>query len=577
MAAATLIPAVAQADPIIPQWLAHAEADQFQKTVARDPLDNPLWGSTRVRTQSFAPEQLNLAQLTSQSPVLMMLRDWRNTLRGTGAMPLRKFSLGGGNLDLEIGARPLPMSELASLPGGSAPSLGFTLGKITIGSTVPTVSMNRAFAFYDTMMNPADPFQAPPSQAHDETTMSWMMAKPFESKHGLLELMYVRGHHDLTPTQTTGKQFMDGTLWGTRGNFTLTPHWKLRGEYINSSISNQPQATTNWKLVLDGGMRLPFGHATVAAYMNDVDSNFASFMNPCPALGHRTSEFTVLDTMTRGNLSGTVKFLVNRTGRKDVEGLTAGTSVYSAVDDTTTNFTWKLSRHASMTLQHISHVTDDAYVPGGTYLLNSTRSDSSDLGLQYKLTKPLTLTVGVGRTSFDSNSWQTSKGGFTAISLRDDARMQIALQRQTSHSRWCATLVHNSSGDDANHAVDGGQESLLLEGEHQLRPWLKLHGSWRLAQESLSAQQLADNHADRCIDALFDFKQRGQLKLRYSDWNLDHSLAGLLQSTNTSAYGIEYNVGVGPAKSGFGFTFGYYKYQVNSPDTPRLKLMLNYR
>lgn len=565
----------------VPKWLVEAEAGQFERKTAFMRSETPLWGNARLRYSTNGLDQFNLSALSEQSGVLMTLRDWRNTFKGTGVAPLRKFNIGGGGsggLNFEIGARPLPMSELAGLGGGTAPSMGFTFGRISMGTTAPIMSMNKSLKFYDKLMAPKDPFQAPQSEARDETTMTWMMAKPFESKRGLTEFLYVRGHKDTTPGQVDNKRFLDGSLWGTRARFTPLTGWTLKGEFINSEIETRPDAATNWKWSLDGSMKMPLGRATVAASMNNVDSNFATFMNPSPQLGRRVTDFSVQDNIAKGNFSGAIRYAVNRTARKDLGTLASGTSAYAAIDDVNANFSWKLSRRVSLTAQHVQKSTADDYMPGGTYLSNNTSTNTSDVGVQVQLAKPLTLTMGVGRTSFDSQSRMGATGEFKSISLKDDSRLRIGLQRNTRRARLGFTFLTNGTGDSANRAGDTSSHSLLFEGERQINRCLKLKGSWKLAQQDFSAQQIADNRADRSIEAMLDFKKRGQLKLRYADWNLDHSLAGLLQETNTSEYGLEYSVGIGEStRPGFGFTFGAYKHQVPGPDKPNLKISLNYR
>ncbi|MDF2440551.1 MAG: hypothetical protein JWN98_1535, partial [Abditibacteriota bacterium] len=114
----------------------------------RTPLLVSLFAGAAVFSEVCAPSVTHASEVITlgapTAPLLSRLRDFRTSLR-TGQAPTFEWKLGAGDgtgLKMQIGAQPLPVSELLGLRG-SAPAVGISSGKILIGSTAPMNFLDR--------------------------------------------------------------------------------------------------------------------------------------------------------------------------------------------------------------------------------------------------------------------------------------------------------------------------------------------------------------------------------------------------------------------------------------------------
>jgi len=592
LAAATLAPAAhALSDLEIRAQVARFRSERDQQT--------PLWQSAPLSSTGSTLGQYSALQaLVNQTPLLSSLRDWRETLRGGGTTPVRRFNLGSDkpqSLALEVGARPLPISELAGLAGGITPSVGLTYGKIEFGSTAPLQSANRALRSFDELTAVPTPTPIPSLLAvlptapvapigQDESQYTWVTARPLEGKAGSAELMYVRGHRDITPTLTTGKVLTSGSFWGSRATLNLTPEWKLRGEFINSTLKAstlnvQPRSTRAWRTYLDGPVKvLPWGKTTLSAVYSDVDSGFASFTNPLPAEGASGGQVALLHTIAAGKLSGSLSLMMSRSTRKDTALLLPGTAQQTDGLNATTSLRYAMSPRVALTATQTYLTTGQQFVLQSPTMTSSSAQLTGDVGVEISLTPTIALAVTTGATQFDSAAMLLDGVTPTPISLRDEGRVNVSLRQTTAEGSWGVQVLRGQITDTVSNLTNADSQTVLLQGERQVLPWLRLKGSLNLAGQTLTAQQIINDRADRTFEAQLNLRKMGLLGIRYGDWNTDQSAPGLSAlRTKTRQYGATYTFGAAAGQPGLALYISYDKLAVPILDQPEWRIGLSYQ
>jgi len=536
----------------------------------------PLWANTlRANTEIKTAGDRSLRDqsirtLVTTNGALSGLWDWRQTFRGQGKHSLRQFSLlssgtdGKGGLRLGIGAHKLPTLELAGV-GGSLPAAGLTFGRFSFGSTAPLSTINKSMQRFDALMD-GKPRQAGPL-AFNESRLMWINVRPLQSKTSFLDLSMVRGRRDLTPGLASSKQFLSGSMLGARGETILPSLFlkkaKLRGEWVKSSISGQAQDATALNLRLDGPIEHPWGKATLAASYSDIEDGFQSFAGATPETGRLNTQLTLTQPIKYGkSVTGTAKLNwvgIERQGAV-LQTLAPGAARESKAFEGVLSGRWQFSKRLALTGTHTRRDLKQQMSAVTTFAASQSQHSDTNVGIDMKLTKTLSLAVASGITRAGDDVLWLNSDAFSPLSLRDEDRMTASLKRKTKNGSWSLCLDRKSIDDPIKHTIDSEAETVGLEAEQKVFSWLRLKGSWKLAGQDEAVQQLTDTSAQYSTTAQFSFKKMGRLDVRYSDWDrLAGTRTALGLSENKSEYGFRYTMGSTPDKQGFGVALEYSK------------------
>jgi hypothetical protein len=513
--------------------------------------------------------------LTQQTPMLLQFREWREALRGQGKLAGYKFNLltdgqaanktqAPTGLQLRLGVR--PQSPLRLVGSAQAPGVEMSWNKVAFGSTAPLRVLNQA-------LRPLDrPWEAPGANvALDESTMTWLTARPLDEQRAAVQLMLMTGRRDLTPFLSGDNSFAEGNVWGARGDFGLSARWKLNTEWTGSQSAEQERVAQAWHWELAGPIAHPWGEADFRAQMSDVDWGYKPFSGVVTSEGQQRDEVVLRQNLALGALSGALGVQWNQVERKESElPAGAGTTLQSETLEGNADLQLRLSPTLSLVSKHRQRVVDDLT----DVQRNSMQQSSSDAGVQLRLARSfnVALTAGTVRTERS----MLGDDGPVPISLRDENRATVALQRQSSSGNWSLNFTRQMAAQEIDQNVDTSRQSVALEGEQRLSDWLSLRGRMRLAGETDRErdQFLAD--ADRSVEAQLSLRSMGRLSLRLSDWEQRRDVSGnQVTESGTRETGVRYSLG---SDKGLGFSFEYSLRQQDAlDDQKQWRLGITYR
>lgn len=549
----------------------------------------PRPGAPLASAQSDPMARYQVAQtLIGESPVLSQLRDWREMLRGRGALAqggLQLWSAGGSKNDalgLRIGSRPLPLSALAALKT-EAPGVELAWGKISVGSTAPLGMLNGAMSNVDQVLD-----KPGTASATGDSRLTWLAARPVESEGGNLQLVMARGRRDLTPGKTDDNKWAEGALWGARGDMALSPRWKLDGEWLaakNDGGEKEAESAAAWRMAMAGPISHPFGEANFSARLSDVQNGFGSFAGGAPfagaaAAGYRRGEIALQQGVALGRLSGGLSLSMGQSTLNDNESILAARSsvlAQSDVVESAANLNWKLTPSLSLTTTHKHAVTTDHTTTGEETVQNSAEQNTSNVGMEMKLSRSLAFSVAAGQTRAGRDVLRPDADEFAPLALRDEERLTAALQRRTGGGAWGIHLARVAVSATLPAETELQSQTVRFEAERKVTDWLRLKGALRLAGEDDMARQLSQDLADRSVEAQFSLSSLGRLALRFSDWEQrQEGLAGGATPRARREHGVSYNIGDG--KAGMGLNIEYSRRAGNAtPDGSQWRIGLTFK
>jgi len=211
-------------------------------------------------------------------------------------------------------------------------------------------------------------------------------------------------------------------------------------------------------------------------------------------------------------------------------------------------------------------------------MTSSSAQLTGDVGVEIKLTPTVALAVTTGSTQMDSASMLLNGTAQTPISLRDEGRINVSLRQTTAEGFWGVQVIRNNIADDVNDQANTASQTVLLQGERQLLPWLRVKGTLNLAGQDLIAQQMLSDRTDRSVEAQLNLRRLGLLGIRYGDWDTSQSAPGALAlRTKSHQYGATYTFGAALGQPGFGFSIGYNKSAVPLLDQPEWMIGVTYQ
>ena len=519
--------------------------------------------------------------LAQNIPILAFARDWRDTLRGTGAFSKRSFKLmdgaGDNDLVLLVGAQQLPQFGLANLNGGTSTGLGMTWGKFSFGTTSTRSAFERIASTYDRLAEGSKT-----SQNFDQSTMTWMTLRPLESKNGTIDVLFVRASRDMTPWQkdSDDKKMIGGTSFGARTDLKLWSDWRLRGEWMNNKLAggdsqnnSDGDATTAWKIDTNGTLQNPLGKMQISLYMDSRDPNYAAIGDMNRSEGYANTRVLVVQPVQWGDFGGTLK--LNQDSHENLDPTPYnGQETANQTQEVSGDFKWKLSprisavakmasRDASQDLQTL--LDDDA--------TNNTSRQSAEAGVEWKLNNSMSLNATASHIRTDRDF--TAAGNDSerrALARLKEQRLALGISRRTKMGNWNLQVSQHLLNDKLGNFTDSSSQSLSLQVERQMTPNLRLRGTLNLNSDDDFARSLSNDRANQSVEAQWKVSSRSDLTLNYSNWDAEQARLNDFSRSGGDEMGLKFNLGASRSGNGLGLSLEYSK-----RDTPNRDERERYR
>lgn len=510
----------------------------------------------------------SLKATLQQDPVLNELYQFRETLRGRGKMPVRRWSLGGGNaaVNLELGKHALPGLSLAGL-GGSQASVGISGNGFGFFSSAPVQALNRSLASYDEFLGEKN------RATEDRTEMTWLQLQPVHSKTAHLQLVWASGQKDLSPT-TDKNQLLQGSLWGVQGSYELPmlSKWNLQGQWVKSNVGNSDGATA-WQAKLAGPIQHPLGTAKISAVYTKVDPGFESFAGDSIEDGRTTKTLAISQPLGKGDLTAKLGLSWNqieRFGNRHLNLPRTDTTFNSIV-----SLRWRLASNIAITAKHsLTRNTDELY-PGSKINVRDQHIQDTQAGVEIKVSSALVLNLGAG---MESNLIQQQAGSRLSPTYDHSSNYLTIGMKNKTPSGSIGVDLQRSFAENGIAQNEENNVVVNLNAQQELSNWLKVGGKVRLMNECapLPIHKLLKEPADLTANAQISLSSLGAVQLSYSQWNLKNAVNSK-DTDALNAYQISYLLGARGNQSGLGLSVAYSYSAADDPQNSMWKVGFTYR
>jgi hypothetical protein len=566
------VEAIAQADVVTS---ANLQLSPALRTSAQE-TNHILWQNAQLSSSLKIDEGMSRSQMQQSlkstiaaDPMLGELYSFRQTLRGTGPMALRKWTLAGNgknSINLELGAHALPGLSLAGL-SGSQSSVGIGGQSFGFYTSAPVSALNRSLASYDAMLGDKN------IATLDQTKMTWVQFQPLHSKTAGLQFVWASGEKDLNPT-TEAFQSLRGSLWGVQGNYALPilANWSLNGQWVKSNVGNSDGATA-WQAKLAGPIHHPLGTAQLSAVYTNIDPGFESFAGSSLENGRITKSLALSQPLGKGALTANLGLSWNQIERIGQQNLSLPRT--DSTFNSILSVRWQLTSSVALTAKHsLTKDTDELY-PGSVFSLQNHSLEDTQAGIEVKVSPSLLLNFGAGMNSnqiqqqHDStlNSTYDNNSNYLTVGVKNkmaSGTIGVDLQRD---------FAQDALAQDENKSL-----IISLNAQQQLAPWLNVGGKVRLANDSpmQPTSTILNKPADLTANAQISLDSLGAVQLSYSQWNLQNALDANDNDT-ANAYQISYLLGARNGQEGLGLSLAYSYSAARNPQNTLWKVGLTYR
>jgi len=541
--------------------------------------DGALWQNAQLKSPlSFEQDQAMTRSQMQQSlrtsiaadPLLNELNQFRQTLRGSGKMAVRKWSLAGSGknaINLELGKHTLPGLSLAGLNGSQA-SVGIGGQKFGFYSSVPVHSLNEALASYDQTLGQKN------KAVVDATKMTWLQIQPIESKTANLQLVWASGQRDLKAS-STDNEFLQGSLWGVEGKYAIPflTKWNFSGQWVKSNVGESHGATA-WQAKLGGPIQHPLGTAKLEAVYTNVAPGFESFAGDSLEDGRITKTLALTQPLGKGDLTAKLGLSWNqieRTGYNHRD-LPRTDSTFNSI----VSMRWQLASGIALTAKHTLTKNTDELYPGSSLRMKDQVLQDTQAGLELTVAPSLVFNVGAGMKSNEVQQ-QYLDAGASLLTDQDSNYLTVGVKNKRKRGSIGVDMQRSFSQDDIADNADS-DVIVNLNAQQKLSKWLSVGGKLKLTDnyDPRTVDQLLKDPADWTANAQISLKSLGAVQLSFSQWNLQNALDSK-DADDLNAYQISYLLGARNGQSGLGFSLAYSYSAAENPQNSMWKVGLTYR
>ncbi len=532
-----------------------------------------FWQNARLTatptSTSATPQQIqkSIRALLTSDPTMSQAYSWRQVLRGIGTQKWSLTESSAGNVQLQLGQHTLPVMQLTGVRGNRA-AAGLSSNAFGIYSTKPLNLLNSRLRSADALIGE--------TVSYDETEMNWVTFQPLKTKQGTIDLVYLQGQNDLSPTSTTklDSQFRRGSMMGAKVAYALPARWKLDGEWMNGKMEDQ-EPDDALIFALAGPMKHPWGETGVRFSYRDIGTDFSSFAGTPTDAGQTTKQLSLNQPFKKGDFSGSLGLNMSQIEANDEQATTV-----AVANDTnlqaTSNLRWQATPEIAVTASHAagSRMTAPTIVdPLLPATLVERENRDSRVGLEWKLSKQFSLSASGGLTQYDEET--ASNRLLRRLSNRDNY-YAVALKNQSTTTQWNLKYERRIAQDLEGDTGSTG-DTISLGAQKKLTSWLKFGGSYRLTQTEYLTTGLDVPQSDITANTTLSLQELGSLELRYTQV-LNSSTDGvrLTGQTRANTVGVRYVLGQQNGR-GFGLSVDYSRSELNGPADQQWKLGLTYR
>lgn len=551
-----------------------AQAQTFAQTVEAREKQWDKVNARPITQREFADAASN------QLGFLGALREWRDTLRGSGKAPRRSFA--GAPLGQKIG---LSLGSVAPPMQGSGAGIAANWSAFEVGTTAQPQPLNEALARFDSLLT-GDKVATP-----DQTQMTWLRARPIQEKNAEVELSLARGRRDMQAGQ--GEKWRDGTFQGAKARLALPANWSLRGELTREQLENQDEAATNWNVNATGPIAHPWGEAQATANWRDVESGYSTLNDTNSAVGQKSGDVQVVQDVAHGPLTGQMKVGASKREREEAahtgdeieaRGARSEAQLRLAV---TPNL--GLLAGGSLQLDAARRALQDQTTPGETDpnapapLPDALASPSEarelaqqvggDVGVEWKFTDSLSIAVTTGA----SRLRQRREAGelWNDGPAKDEDRRAVEVRHHHGAADFRVRLAQRARRDVLAPSTTPTQADI---SQWRIEAARRLVGSLRLRTiVDLANDAKNDQNAHR-VEAQLQLARAARIDARYREGDLPQ---GLLSDEWSSVFGApsgarqwgaRFNAGSAASGAGLGLAVEYARNAGATPDTWRVGL-----
>jgi hypothetical protein len=532
-----------------------------------------FWQNARLTAAptatSATPQQIqqSIRALLTSDPSMSQAYAWRQVLRGIGTQKWSLTESSAGNVQLQLGQHTLPVMQLTGVRGNRA-AAGLSSNAFGVYSTKPLNLLNSRLRSADALIGE--------KVSYDETEMNWVTFQPLKTKQGTIDLVYIQGQNDLSPTTVTklDSQFRRGSMMGAKIAYALPARWKLDGEWMNGKMEDK-EPDDAMIFALAGPVQHPWGETGVRFSYREIGADFSSFAGTPSDAGQTTKQLSLNQPFKKGDFSGSLGLNMSQITANDEAPDTIATDSDTNLQ-ATSNLKWQATPELAVTASHAAgtRVTAPTIVdPVLPASLVERENRDSRVGLEWKLNKQFSISAASGLTQYDEET--TNNRLARRLSNRDNY-YSIALKNQSKSTQWNFKYERRVALDLEGDTGTTG-DIFSFGAQKKLTSWLKFGGTYRLNQTEYLTTGLDVPQSDITANTTLSLQELGSLELRYTQ-ALASSTDGvrLTGQTRANSVGVRYVLGQQNGK-GLGLSIDYSRNTLNGPNDDHWKLGLTYR
>ncbi|RYX83174.1 hypothetical protein EON83_15820 [bacterium] len=541
---------------------------------------------------SATPQPVTRAQFfnaaSSQFSLIGELKNWRDTLRGSGMAPRRdlwKKSLAGGN-KVALGLGNVNAPNLAGFTSGAGTSFmwqGASGASFEAGSTTRPLWLDQVAQRFDKETSD----DQKPLAALDRNSVTWLRAKPVSTKQGEIDAIFMRAARDGKVGE--GEDWTSGNFGSVNTRLSLPARWSLRSSWASAQLEDR-DTTTSWNASANGPLSHAWGEADLAFNYRTTDAGYETFAGKNVA-GERAGDAQITQKIQTPIISGQLTANASTTERISLEG--AGTGTEMAREAARANADLKVQVLPTVSLKAQGNVSSTqierltAVPPAETAAIPTAHENQigagGDLGVEVKVSKALSMEAAAGLT-------QGTVVVDAGTPLQNvESRATFRLKHKTGGGSWGASFqARDRVADTASETSSPWTHvaNVGLEGERRLIGdfRLKANVNWLIDRD---AEEGDNNGVARIVTTQLTFAKAARLDLRYRDGaalpgTISSDPLGSLFSSSSFAAGnreiaTRINLGSAANGNGLGMAFEWARQGATSSPNDSWKIGLTYK
>ena len=510
------------------------------------------------------------------------LRAWRDTLDGRGKFARREL-FGDKKVGLSLG------NVAAPVLGGAG--IAAHWGALEVGSTLRPRELDEALVEFDRALT------GEKKKLGEAQSVTWLRAKPLQSKVGALELTLARAARDIAPGAAV--KMREGTFMGAAGNVKLPLRWNLNGAWHNARLEEGEDKAT-WNAKLGGPVVHPLGEARAELEWRETQPGYATLTSR-DANGSTGGGARLTQEIKMDRLSGQLKLSANQRERRNWEAGKRGDALENrdaaGAADLKLRVTPNLSLRANGALgaaevvragedfAAILQAAPDALETA--MLREETQTQGGDVGLEWKLNKALSLAATLGNSQ--TLNWRDEpQNDWTQTGQSEENRVGFELKHQTGAGVLAAKYAARER-DDASLADWRRLESVRLRAERPLFAGLRLRATVDLARDG-EASWDDESGVARRAEAQLQLSKRSRFDLNYRDgaalpnaWLSDplsapfRPVGGSQFANGDREWAARFKAGSAAGGNGLGLALEYAKQEKSGGDNDQWRVGLTWK